>query len=1122
MESKAGHLLLLSIASLAFLVSFLALVWTPADAADGPSQCTVHSLPGGIPDRTPGSLSFTDTATLLQEPRARFERISTADGLSFFSVRPILQDRRGFMWLGTHGGGLNKYDGYQFTVYRHDPDDPNTLSHDVVHALCEDQDGALWVGTESGLDRLARRHGQTTPTFFRLLEGQGPVLSIYEDSRGILWVGTTDGLIFLDRTAGTIQHTFHHDPDAPDDPGALSGYAVRAIQEDQTGRLWIGTSGGLDRLDLAPDRSTGTLTHYRHDPDDPTSLSAGSVSAIHRDRQGTLWIGTYGGGLDRLDLNEPAGSNHTSELFTHYRHIAEDPCSLGDDHVWSILEDSAGTLWVGTFNGLDELDPSDAAGPDGSQDCFRHHQHDSADPYSVSSDRAWSLYEDRSGVVWVGTSGGGLSKYNRKANRFTRFTGILSDDQVTAVHEDRNGMLWVGTANGGLNRLDRQTGNLTVYQHDPADPASLSSDAVHAIFEDHAGVLWVGAGGWLERFDPQTGTFAHHRWVGPAAKELFEDRSHNLWIGTANGLYRLDRTREAFVSYHPEADDPNSLSHHDIQVIQEDQEGVLWIGTSARGINLWEPDPEQFVHYRHDPDDANSLSRNDVVSIYIDPTGVVWIGTIGGGLNRFDRATQTFGHYRENDGLPGDSAGCILPDSAGYLWLRTVTGLSRFDPHTETFRNYDERDGLLTGGITPLACFQSESGEMFYGSTEGVYAFYPEQIRDNPHIPPIVITALNLFNETVRRDIFPDEHIQLAYGENFVSFEFAALDYTMPEKNEYAYMMEGLDRDWVYAGTRRHADYPNLQPGDYVFRVRGSNNDGVWNEEGVAVHVTITHPFWEMWWFRGLIILVLVGTGIVGYRLRVRNIEARSRELEREVEERTTALRREIDQRLQAEEALRERELEQAVAAERSRLARDLHDAVTQTLFSASLIAEALPSSWERNREEGQLLLKEMRQLSRGALAEMRTLLLELRPAALVEAKLGDLLHQLAEAGTGREGLPITVTVEGERRLPPDVHVALYRIAQEGLNNAIKHSRATHAQVHLRYLPPAGGEGSEGGVELRIHDDGRGFDPDDVSADHLGLDIMRERADAIGARLEVESQTGLGTQIVVIWKELAE
>jgi signal transduction histidine kinase len=214
--------------------------------------------------------------------------------------------------------------------------------------------------------------------------------------------------------------------------------------------------------------------------------------------------------------------------------------------------------------------------------------------------------------------------------------------------------------------------------------------------------------------------------------------------------------------------------------------------------------------------------------------------------------------------------------------------------------------------------------------------------------------------------------------------------------------------------------------------------------------------------------------------------------------------------------------LEQAVAAERSRLARDLHDAVTQTLFSASLIAEALPGSWERDREEGQLLLKELRQLSRGALAEMRTLLLELRPAALVEAKLGDLLHQLAEAGTGREGLPITVTVEGERRLPPDVHVALYRIAQEGLNNAIKHSRATHAQVHLRYLHPAGGEDGEGDVELRIYDDGRGFDPGDVSADHLGLDIMRERADAIGARLEVESQPGLGTQIVVTWKERAE
>ena len=857
MKSKAGYLLLLSIAVLALLVSLLALVHAPADAADGPSGYAAHGSPGSLSDRTDVSLPLTHTATILQEPRAHFERISTADGLSFFNVRPILQDRQGFMWIGTYGGGLNKYDGYRFTVYRHDPDDPSTLSQDVVHALCEDQDGNLWIGTESGLDRFVRRPEQATGAFVRFLEIQGPVLSIAEDSHSILWLGTLDGLIGLDRATETVQYAFHHDPDAPDDPGALSGYGVWAIQEDQTGRLWIGTNGGLDRLDLAPDRTTGTFTHYRHDPDDPTSLSANSVRAIHIDRQGRLWIGTYGGGLDRLDLNGSAKVNQSSEVFTHYRHVGEDPCSLGDDRVWSILEDSAGTLWVGTYDGLDELALNSVEGRDSSQSCFIHHQHDSADPHSVSNDLAWSLYEDRSGVVWVGTSGSGLSKNKRRANRFTRFTSILSDNKVTAIHEDRDGDLWVGTMNGGLNRLDRQAGDLTVYRHDPADPTSLSSDAVHAVYEDHAGVLWVGASGWLDRFDRQTETFTHHQRVGVDVDKLFEDGSGNLWIGTASGLYRLDRTRETFVSHHPLADDPSSLSHDDIQVIQEGQEGVVWIGTLAGGINLWDPDDGRFAHYRHDPDDPDSLSRDSVVSLYMDPAGVVWIGTIGGGLNRFDPATQTFSHYREDDGLPGDSAGCILPDSAGYLWIRTVTGLSRFDPRTGSFRNYDERDGLLTGGTAPLTCFRSNSGEMIYGSAEGVYAFYPEQIRDNPHVPPIVITAINLFNETKRRGLLPDEQIQLTYRENFVSFEFAALDYTIPEKNEYAYMMEGLNRDWVYAGTRRHADYPNLQPGDYVFRVKGSNNDGVWNEQGVAVRITITPPFWEAWWFRGLITLAL-------------------------------------------------------------------------------------------------------------------------------------------------------------------------------------------------------------------------------------------------------------------------
>jgi signal transduction histidine kinase len=349
----------------------------------------------------------------------------------------------------------------------------------------------------------------------------------------------------------------------------------------------------------------------------------------------------------------------------------------------------------------------------------------------------------------------------------------------------------------------------------------------------------------------------------------------------------------------------------------------------------------------------------------------------------------------------------------------------------------------------------------------------------------------------------------LTHRENFVSFDFSALDYNNPDKNQYAYRMVGVDEDWVYAGTRRHADYPNLQPGDYVFRVKGSNSDGVWNEEGTSVSITIRPPFWATWWFRGILLLVLTGVAFGAYQLRVRSVEARSRELEVQVTERTAELEREVEHRLQVEEALRQSEMEKAVTAERSRLARELHDAVTQTLFSASLIAEVLPRLWAKYPERGQEQLEEVRLLNRGALAEMRSLLLELRPEALAQAKMDDLLRQLGRAMTGRTGVPVSVSVDVQCPLPAEVQIALYRIAQEALNNAAKHAEAGQVDAHFWC--------QAGRATLAIRDDGQGFDVDNIPPGHLGLGIMRERAASIGARLEIESEPGLGTQVTVVW-----
>jgi signal transduction histidine kinase len=380
---------------------------------------------------------------------------------------------------------------------------------------------------------------------------------------------------------------------------------------------------------------------------------------------------------------------------------------------------------------------------------------------------------------------------------------------------------------------------------------------------------------------------------------------------------------------------------------------------------------------------------------------------------------------------------------------------------------------------------------------------------DNPHIPPIVITKFSIFNQVTSTNLPADEHFELTYEENFLSFDFAALDYNDPGKNQYAYSMEGVDEDWVHAGARNHADYPNLAPGEYVFHVIGSNSDGVWNNEGTTVRITIQPPVWGTWWFRTIILFALIAGVFGGYRLRIRNVEAQSRRLEVQVAERTAELEREVEQRLQVEEALRRSELDKAVATERSRLARELHDAVTQTLFSASLIAEVLPRMWETDPERARGQLEEVRLLTRGALAEMRSLLMELRPEALAKAKIDDLLQQLGRAVTGRTGIPVTVTVEGDWSYPTRVQIALYRIAQEALNNVAKHAEAEHVDVRLLCGMDE--------VALSIVDDGRGFDKVDIPPDRHGVGIMHERAAGIGAQLEIESRLGQGTSVSVTW-----
>ncbi len=845
----------------------------------------------------------------------RFEQLSTEQGLSQSVVNCIFQDSRGFLWLGTQGG-LNRYDGYGFKVYEHDAGDPASLSHDWVLTLVEGPSGDLWIATEGG---GVSRWRQTTDSFTsyrndpndpQSLSGDF-IVALAWDPDGSLWIGARDsGLNRFEPSdpqaqAGVFQRFRHR----PDDPASLADDRIRAVYVDRSQRLWVGTwGGGLELFE----RKRQTFSHFRHDPGDPRSLSDDHVRAITEDPHGALWIGTQAG-LNRYDPE--------SGSFERYLHDPAVAGSLSHDRVRSLLVDRDGRLWVGTDGGLNLWQQESGRLRPGR---FASYHPDPKDPYSLGSDQVLALFQDRSGVLWISTVGTGVSKWNPATWEFSQY---LSNDRggtgstVFAISEASDGALWIGTFGDGLMRLDRDPVNRAPlrrirYRHDPSDDRSLRDDRVTALLHDRQGTLWVGTvGGGLGRLDRSTGSFEHHRHdprkddslSDDSVTALHQSRDGKLWVATLRGLdLRLPEGTFRHFRHHPE--DPESLAHDRVFSLAEDPEGRLWLATDGGGLNRLDVSTGAFLRVRHDPQIPRSLSSDELLAVHIDARGRLWAGTKSSGLEKLESLDATSGearfeNYSRSQGLPDNTIWGILSEPEGPLWLSTTRGLARLDPETGTVRSYDTSHGLPANELNQGSHFRSASGELFFGTVNGVTAFFPDRLRSNITVPPVVLTRFTRFNEPVGfdRPLFDVDSIELSYSDHFLAFEFSALDFIAPAKNQYRYQLAGFDDAWVDLGRRRRVDFTDFEPGDYVLRVQGSNSEGVWNEDGLEVRIRVRPPFWATWWFRALVLIAAAGAVRLGYDLKTRSVRRNARRLRELVEARTTELEAAQEQLLRNE-----------------------------------------------------------------------------------------------------------------------------------------------------------------------------------------------------------------------------
>ncbi|MBU2493170.1 MAG: hypothetical protein KJ571_11145 [Bacteroidetes bacterium] len=1028
----------------------------------------------------------------------KFERLSIEHGLSQITVQAILQDSKGFIWFGTEDG-LNRYDGYKFTTFRTDDNDSNSISDNFIWSIIEDSEGNIWIGTNGG---GLNRYDYFTNSFTHYMNdpknlnsiSENNIRNIFEDEEGLIWIGTN--------SSGLCRFDFKKNEFKRFTEGAgenlLSSNNIRFITRDNDNNLWIATEGGgINKFNKRENK----FSNYKSFNLGNKVINASVVWSILNDGN-FLWIGTYENGLIKYNRK-------TGKTVKHYKYSNQN--SIANNNITFLIHDAAGFLWICTEFGLSILDKDNEK--------FYNYKHDLSDIKSISNNILRCAYRDKSNLIWLGTFGGGIDKINLN-KKFKLYTHNPSDNNsvshnmIRAISQDSDGNIWVGTLGNGLNLLNR---TLNKFEHFIADNSGsgISSNIITSIFEDKEKYLWVGTwGGGLNKIRFESNSKNEHNIKNIAyfvnspdnnysissniIQAVFQDSKGNLWIGTESGLDKYLKKNNRFMRFSNKPDNPNSLSDNRVQskCIIEDKAGNLWIGT-WRGLNKLsfinnknskKNEEILFERFLRDPQNANSISDDRIVSLYEDevrskPDSVVlWVGTVGGGLNKLVIINSTgkepdykFSHYTEKDGLPNNVVYGILGDNEKNIWLSTNNGIARFNPETELFRNYDISDGLQSNQFFWGAYHKTFDGELFFGGINGLNSFYPGELKENTYIPPVYITDCeisNSKNESFSLNSFSDGRtISLSYDSYTMNIEFAALDFTTPEKNQYEFMLEGYDEEWISSGGKNTVTYSNISDGDYVFKVRGSNNDKIWNKLGAEIQIKILTPFWKTWAFVAVVFLTMLGFIIYIVTVQIKNILA--------------------------------------VERLRTKLAADLHDNIGSSLTEISILSEVISARLNFAEKDIQKSLNKISAKSRDLIDKMSDIVWLVNPK---RDSLYDLILRLQDtysellAETNISFRSDNLKALENISLQMEHRQHLFLIFKEGINNCITHSNCTEIYLNAKV--------SGKKLEMELSDNGNGFEKKESKGN--GLNNMQNRASLIGGKLYLNSSLGKGTTVKYI------